>query len=170
MIRIRWSKRQAEAAPQKEHLKAKATIMAISISRLKTWLAKTKRCSVTTDIIITTMADKVIEVVAVATKLTTVTRIARKILAPLKVEAAEAEASIEVRITIEVAAITTTPTMITEIREEGVTIVVIDTNMVTIVVDASAAADIMTLIEEGITTAEMVILVAVIEIRMIVSL
>ena len=168
MIRIRWSKRQAEAAPQKEHLKAKATIMAISISRLKTWSAKTNRCSVTMDTT-TTMADKVKEVVEVATKLT-VTRIAWRTSALLKVEAAEAEASIEVRITIEGAAITTTPIMITEIREEGVTIVVIATNMVTIVVDASAAADIMTLIEEGITTAEMVILVVVIEIRMIVSL
>ena len=169
MIRRRWSKQRAEAAPQIEHLKAKATIMAISISRLKTWLAKTKRCSVTTDIIITTMADKVIEVVAVATKLTTVTRIARKILALLKVEVAEAEASIEVRITIEVeAAITTTTIMITENKEEGVTIAVIATNMATIVVDASVAVDIMT--EEGIITAEMDIHVVVIEIRMIVSL
>ena len=115
------------------------------------------------------MADKVIEVVAVATKLTTVTRIARKILAPLKEEAAEAEASIEVRITIEVeAAITTTTIMITENKEEGVTIAVIATNMATIVVDASVAADIMTV--EDITTAEMDIHVVVIEIRMIVSL
>ena len=142
--------------------------MAISISRLKTWSAKTNRCSVTMDTT-TTMADKVKEVVEVATKLT-VTRIAWRTSALLKVEAAEAEASIEVRITIEGAAITTTPIMITEIREEGVTIVVIATNMVTIVVDASAAADIMTLIEEGITTAEMDILVVVIEIRIIVSL
>ena len=145
--------------------------MAISISRLKTWSAKTNRCSVTTDTT-TTMADKVKEVVVeVATKLT-VTRIARRTTAALlKVEAAEAEASIEVRITIEVeAAITTTTIMITENKEEGVTIAVIATNMVTIVVDASAAADIMTLIEEGITTAEMDILVVVIEIRMIVSL
>ena len=142
--------------------------MAISISRLKTWLAKTNRCSVTTDTIITTMADKVTEVVEVETKLTTVTEIARKILALLKVEAAEAEASIEVRITIEVeAAITTTTIMTTENREEGVTIAVIATNMVTIVVDASAVADITT--EEGIITAEMVIHVVVIEIRMIVS-
>ena len=141
--------------------------MAISISRLKTWLAKTNRCSVTTDIIIT-MADKVTEVVEVETKLTTVTEIARKILALLKVEAAEAEASIEVRITIEVeAAITTTTIMTTENREEGVTIAVIATNMVTIVVDASAVADITT--EEVIITAEMVIHVVVIEIRMIVS-
>ena len=114
------------------------------------------------------MADKVTEVVEVETKLTTVTEIARKILALLKVEAAEAEASIEVRITIEVeAAITTTTIMTTENKEEGVTIAVIATNMVTIVVDASAAADIMT--EEGIITAEMVIHVVVIEIRMIVS-
>ena len=116
--------------------------------------------------IITTIA--VTEVVEVATK-PTATRIARKTLELLKVEAEEAEAGIEGRITIEVEAAITT-IMTAETKVEGVTTVMIAMNIVTIVVDATAAADIMTLIEEGIIIAEVDIHVVIREIRMIVSL
>ena len=125
---------------------------------------KTNLCNVITDTI-TTMVVKVTEVVEVVTKLTA-TRIARIISALLKVEAAEAEANIEGLITTEVEAAITT-IMITEIKEEGVTTVVIAMSMVTIAVDASVAADIMTLIEEGIIIAVKDIHVVVREIMMI---
>ena len=125
---------------------------------------KTNLCNVITDTI-TTMVVKVTEVVEEVTKLTA-TRIARIISALLKVEAAEAEANIEGLITTEVEAAITT-IMITEIKEEGVTTVVIAMSMVTIAVDASVAADIMTLIEEGIIIAVKDIHVVVREIMMI---
>ena len=116
------------------------------------------------------MAVKVTEVVGVATKLTA-TRIAKRITPLLKVEAAEAEACIEVHITIEVeAAIITITIMIAEIKEEDATTVVTATSMVTIEVDASVVEDIMTLTEEGIITAVKDIHVVVREIKMIVSL
>ena len=152
-----------EAAPQVEHLKARV-IMATSTSHLRTWSVRTNLCNVTTDTI-TTMVVKVTEVVEVVIKLTA-TRIARIISALLKVEAAEAEANIEGRITTEVEAAITT-IMITEIKEEGVTTVVIAMSMVTIAVGASEAADIMTLIEEGIIIAVKDIHVVAREIMMI---
>ena len=148
--------------------------MAISISRLKIWSVKTNRCNVTTDTIITIMAAKAMltGVVEVATKMTA-TRIARRSMELPAVEAAEAEVGIGDHITIEVEAATTTITIMrTEIREEGVTIAMSATSMVTIVVDASAAADIITLIEEDIITiaGKEIHVVVVREIRMIGSL
>ena len=81
------------------------------------------------------------------------------------VEAAEAVVGTEDHITIEVPAATTITTIMrVEIRVVGVTIAMSATSMATIVVGASAAADIITLIEEAIEE------VALSEIKMIGSI